>query len=272
MNALALESLTAFALPPVDLVHLAADLGCRHIAIGLAPFSANPEGYAAWSLRDPATRRETKAALRDREVSISLGQGFAIAPGRNVADLAADLDSLRELGATRLCSVSLEPDLNRTLDQTAALAEMAGAVDAQVVLEFVPGCVLGDLSAALAALHHIGRDNLRLLIDTMHLVRSGGGAADVAALDPTLIGYAQICDAPLIPHIANYMIEAVTERLVPGTGELPLVEIVAALPDDVIIGVEVPLLARARAGEGPRDRAHDCIAGARGILAAANAR
>lgn len=149
--------------------------------------------------------RETKAALRDRQVSISLDQGFAIAPGRDIADAAADLDILRELGATRLCSVSLEPDLSRTIDQTAALAEMAGAASAEIVLEFVPGCVLGDLPAALGALHAIGRDNVHLLIDTMLLARSRGGAADVAALDPALIGYAQICDAPLVPHIANYI-------------------------------------------------------------------
>ena len=36
--------------------------------------------------------------------------------------------------------------------------------------------------------------NLAIGIDILHLVRSGGSPADVAALDRGLIGYAQLCD------------------------------------------------------------------------------
>jgi sugar phosphate isomerase/epimerase len=272
VDRLGIESLTVFALPPVDLVHVAADLGCRNISIGPQSFSANPEGYPSWSLREPAYRREMKAALRERGVSIALGQGFAIAPGREIRDAAGDLDFMCELGVTRICSVSLDPDLDRTLDQMAACAEMAEAVGVEIVVEFVPGLVLPDLPSTLAALRHVGRKNVRVLIDTMHLIRSGGTAADVAALDPDLIGYAQLCDAPLVPEIPDYMVEAVTERMVPGEGELPLAAIVAALPADVIVGIEIPLLKRALAGEGPRERTHDCVQGARAVLEAAGVR
>jgi sugar phosphate isomerase/epimerase len=272
VDRLGIESLTVFSLPPVDFVHMAADLGCRNIAIGPQSFSSNPEGYPAWSLREPAYLREMKAALRDRGISIALGQGFAIAPGREIRDAAGDLDLMCELGVTRICSVSLDPDLDRTLDQMAVCAEMAGAAGVEVVVEFVPHLVISDLPTALAALRHVGRNNVRVLIDTMHLIRSGGSAADVAALDPDLIGYAQICDAPLVPDIPDYMVEAVTERMVPGEGELPLADIVAALPADVVIGIEIPLLKRAQAGEGPRERTHDCVKGARAVLAAAEAR
>jgi hypothetical protein len=79
----------------------------------------------------------------------------------------------------------------------------------------------------------------------MHLVRSGSGAEDVAALDPELIGHVQLADALLVPTIPDYMEEACFERMVPGTGELPLVDILAALPSDVVIGLEVPLRSQA---------------------------
>ncbi len=267
LNRLGIESLTTFGLAPVELVHLTADLGCSFIAIGLSPLPINPEGYPVWSLREPEPRRALKQAMAERGVSIGLGQGFGIFPGRDVRDLEGDLDMLCELGVTRLSGVSLEPDAGRSFDQIAALAEMADKRSVQIMLEFVPTRAIPDLPAALDVVRRLDAANVRIMIDCMHLIRSGGSAADVAALDPALIGYAQICDAPLVPANPDYLEEAVTERLVPGAGQLPLAEIIAALPADVPIGIEVPMRTRALAGDGPHQRAHDCVEGVLGLLA-----
>jgi sugar phosphate isomerase/epimerase len=267
LKRLGIESLTTFGLAPVELVHLAADLGCAFIAIGLSPLPINPEGYPIWSLREPEPRRALKQAMAERGIEIGLGQGFGIFPGRDVRDLEGDLDLLCELGITRLSGVSMELDVERSFDQVAALAEMAARRGVQMMLEFVPTRAVPDLPAALDVVRRLGADNVRLMIDCMHLVRSGGSAADVAALDPALIGYAQICDAPLVPSNPDYLDEAVTERQVPGTGQLPLADIIAALPVDVPIGIEIPMMARAMAGHGPHRRARDCVEGTLALLA-----
>jgi sugar phosphate isomerase/epimerase len=266
LRRLGIEALTTFGLAPVDLVHLTADLGCSFIAIGLSPLPLNPEGYPVWSLRVPETRRAMKQAMAERGVSIGLGQGFGIIPGRDVRDLEGDLDMLCDLGITRLGGTSLETDPDRSFDQVAALAEMAGKRGVQIMLEFVPTRAIPDLPAALDVVRRLDAANVRLMIDCMHLIRSGGCAADVAALDPALIGYAQICDAPLVPSNPDYLDEAVTERQVPGTGQMPIAQIIAALPANVPIGIEIPMLARALAGDGPRQRARDCVEGALKVL------
>jgi sugar phosphate isomerase/epimerase len=133
-------------------------------------------------------------------------------------------------------------------------------------VEFAPGLPVNDLPTALAALQHVGRSDFRLLIDTMHLVRSGSGAADIAGLDPSNIGYVQLSDVPLVPSISSYLEEAMFERMVPGEGELPLRDILAALPPDVIVGLEVPLRAQADAGIGPEARMRRCVDAARALL------
>ncbi|MCU1391368.1 MAG: Xylose isomerase domain protein barrel, partial [Ilumatobacteraceae bacterium] len=90
---LGIEHLSVFGLPPVDFVGLAADLGCRHIATGLTAFPYNPHGYATWSLRhDAVLRREMVAAMRDRDVSISLGEGFMVSGDADIRDRATDLE------------------------------------------------------------------------------------------------------------------------------------------------------------------------------------
>jgi sugar phosphate isomerase/epimerase len=106
----------------------------------------------------------------------------------------------------------------------------------------------------------------RLLIDTMHFIRSGSGAGDIAALDPNLIGYVQLCDVPLVSKHATCMEEALYERMVPGTGELPLLDILAALPPQLVLGIEVPQRSLADAGVGPYERVARCIEATRNLL------
>jgi len=149
---LAIERQTVFGLPPVEFVRLAADLGCGRIAIVLSGSPYNPHAYEPYSLRDDAgLRRRMTAAMRERGVSLSLGEGFTVRPGSDA----------RVWGA-----------------------EMAGARGMETTVEFAPSLTVGDLDAALAAVRHVARPDFRLLIDTMHLVRAGHTAADLAAIDP----------------------------------------------------------------------------------------
>jgi sugar phosphate isomerase/epimerase len=86
-------------------------------------------------------------------------------------------------------------------------------------------------------------------------------------LDPEHIAYAQLNDTTLEPRIDNYMEEAMYERLVPGEGELPLRDILSALPSDVVIELEVPRRSLALAGVSPIDRLRPCVDAARRLLA-----
>lgn len=267
MERLSIEPLSVMGLPPVESVGLAADLGLRYVALALSALP-NPYGYPPFSLRDDLDlRRETLAALRDRGVTVSLGDGFVLHPGMDMRDLAGDVAVVAELGAQRVNTVTFDPDFNRSVDQFGVLAEMAAESGLETTLEFSPGLAIADLPTALDAVRAVGRPDFRLLIDTMHLVRSGSGPAEVAAVDPDLIGYIQLSDFPLVPSIPDYMEEACFERMVPGIGEAPLLEILDALPRDPVIGLEVPLRSQANAGVGPHERLTRCVDATRKLLA-----
>lgn len=268
MERLGIEFLSVFGMPPVDFVSLAADLGCRYISTGLQSFPYDPPGYPPFSLRDdPVLRREMVAVMRDRDVSISLGEGMSVRPGAEIRDKFDDLKIMAELGARRVNTVSLDPDVNRTVDQFGLLAETAASFGMETTVEFGPGMAVPDLVTALDVIRQVGRPDFRLLIDTMHLVRSGSSPDDFAVIDPDLVGYIQLSDTPLVPVIPDYSQEAMFERMVPGTGELPLLDILAALPRDVVIGLEVPIRSAADAGVGPHERLGRCVDAARDLLA-----
>src|SRR5262245_61813397 len=152
MNNVGIELLSVFGMHPVRFVELAADLGVHNISMGLTsmPPGLNPENYAAWSLRDDAQlRREMIAAMKDRAVSISLGEGVGVRANADVHDSAGDLDCMCELGIKRINAVSLDPDQQRTLDQYSILAEMITARGLEMTMEFGPPLSLATLGAAV---------------------------------------------------------------------------------------------------------------------------
>lgn len=266
--------LTLLGMPPVEHVKLAGELGCASISTGLTSFSLGPFGYPGfslypeWSLQtDPALRREMKAAMRDTGVHIALGEGFRVRPDADLRDQGADLDVMAELGVRRINAVSMERDIARTYDQLAILADMVIARGMQFLVEFAPPNAINSIASALAAVDHVGRARSRMQVDSMHFFRSGAQIEDLKALvAQNLIGYVQLCDAPLVSRERSYMQEAMFARMVPGTGELPLHAFVAALPADVEIGLEVPMIADLQAGMSPHDHAARVVAAARVIV------
>src|SRR5690242_2279244 len=120
MRNLGIEFISVFGLPPVDFVHLAADLGCRYISTGLNGASLKSLGYPDFSLKDDATlRKDLLTAMAERDVGISLGEGAVIVPEADVSRLAADLDIMAEIGAAQINTLSFDPDRARTFDQLA---------------------------------------------------------------------------------------------------------------------------------------------------------
>jgi hypothetical protein len=66
------------------------------------------------------------------------------------------------------------------------------------VIEAVPYMQVKTLAAAAML---VGGSGGGIIIDPLHLQRGGGTPRDVRALDPELIAYGQLCDAPLAaPH------------------------------------------------------------------------
>jgi sugar phosphate isomerase/epimerase len=268
MENLGVDFISFLGMPPAQAVRLAGELGCRSVSCGLKPMDYNPEGYPRWSLLDPVVRRELKAAMAESGVSVALGEGFLVQPGADVrVTAAANLEAMADLDVKQINSVSFEPDFQRNVDQFGRLAETAAAFGIETLIEFVPIFAIADLATAHAVVRAVGRADCGLMIDTMHLGRTGVTAKDLTAIDPAHVGYIQLCDVPLTPAIPDYMDEAMHQRLAPGDGELPLLEMLSALPRDRIVSLEVPLRSEAEAGIGARERIGRTVEAARALLA-----
>lgn len=264
-----LEFISFFNDNPIDMVKVASQLGCRHISLALEPMHTKHMVYAPWSLRgDNQLRRDLLKALGDHNVDISMGECFMMRPDADCRDTAqADLDTMRELNIRRVNMLTIDADVARTIDQCGALVDMAARLGMETTLEFGPYLgAASNLSSALDILRAVDKPNFRLVLDAMHFFRSGATVADLEKLDPKHIGYIQLCDVPQTCAYEHYMYEARYERLAPGEGVLPLKEFLAAAPRDVIVGLELPMLARAQKGMSPQARLEDAVATTKTLL------
>ncbi|MET0898792.1 MAG: sugar phosphate isomerase/epimerase, partial [Mycobacterium sp.] len=82
------------------------------------------------------------------------------------------------------------------------------------------------------------------LVDAIHYDRALNTPADLAALPRQWIRYAQICDAMAErpDSVEELMYQGRVARLFPGQGGIDLVSMLQALPADIPISVEAPVL------------------------------
>lgn len=99
----------------------------------------------------------------------------------------------------------------------------------------------------------------------MHFFRSGAKLEDLATV-AEMTGHIQLSDALREPAMPDYLEEAMYERMIPGDGDAPLVQIIAILPQVQSVGLEIPLRSLAEQGVDVRERMARCVAGARKVL------
>lgn len=253
----ALHHLCLCELSPPDLVRIAARHGVSSVTLFVRPPS---RALDMFPLVTPGeTLRETRAALRDEGVTVHNTEVFSITPRRDVADFEADLDLAAELGAARATVLINDDDPARAAEKLRRFCGMARVRGISVSLEFMPYAVVRSVADAVAMVRAVDDPCLSILVDSLHLTRGGEGPAAITPDVAPLFGAAQISDAPLAAP-ADPFDEAVRNRMIPGTGALPLADLLRALPESTPLDIEVPLEALRAAGVSADDRVRRLVA------------
>jgi sugar phosphate isomerase/epimerase len=262
MRAVSLNQLSIADAPAPAFIAAAAAAGFRHVGLRLGA-SAVP--LTDDVIADPGLVRAIGRSCADNGVTVIDVDHFPLIPGIDFERIARVLDAAAAIGARFISASGLDPDGARQGDSLVRLCRLAAERGLTVGLEFMVYRRIRTLTAARAAIAEAGQPNLGLLLDPLHLDRSGGTVEEVAALPPGLVAYAQLCDAPAARPAPDALAqEAGRGRLLPGEGELPLRAFISALPPDMPVSVEVP--DRAGSGLSPAERAVRAAAAARSFV------
>jgi sugar phosphate isomerase/epimerase len=240
---LSLAHLTILDTTPPDLISAAAVAGFPHVGIRLtATPSVGVPPYDA--LHEGPMLRETLLRLKDTGITVLDTEFLRFEPDRPEGIPEGFLEVSARLGAKHVLVMSAEPDEARTLERFGELCDRAAQYDLRVGLEFAVYTGVRTLADAARMVKASGRKNTAVVVDFLHFSRSGGQPAHLAAVDPALFHYAQVCDAgpdmPSPTDTPSLIREARTGRFFPGEGALPLTALVAALPAHIPLAIEAP--------------------------------
>lgn len=212
---------------------------CEHAA------RAGFEGIGIWHadlehVRETRTLAEVKALLDDNgleylELECLLDWMLDPADGlRGVADARKELlfEAAAALDAhhIKVANIFGRPcELPALTERYAELcAEAAERHGARMVYEFMPPDVnVQDLDTALAIVQAAGTPNAAVAIDTWHMAKLGIAPDELRCIPDGLLGWFELSDGHY-RNLPDPVDETVNHRALPGEGEFPIREYVAA--------------------------------------------
>lgn len=261
---LGLAHLTILEVPPLELVDLAAAAGFHRIGLRLQPAFAGSQFYRLRA--GSAASREMQRRLRDTGVQVYDIEFLSLNEHFDVSHYAALLEDAQALGAQRLSVCGDDANEARLVASFASLCEQAQKHGLGVDLEYMAWREVACFEDALAIVLGAGCANGGVLIDTLHLWRTGGSPLDVQRAPPGVIRSIQLSDAQTrsAPTTREAQIaEGRCGRLPPGQGALPLKDLLLELPADTALSVEAP----GTGSQNPRQYACRVFEAARDLLA-----
>lgn len=231
-------------------------------------YAAADAGFASVSLRVAAAPGDATPALSDQPQEVRAVRTALAATGVRLAEMGSirmhgpvpsnwclpSLEVGASLGAKTVIALIYESHPQKRLDDFCDLCHAADQFGLRVAIEFaaftsVPTMEVANALASACAMHNAG-----LAVDALHLDRSGGTAAALASIPADRVFLAQLCDARAkrLPDAEGLRLEARTDRLDPGFGDLPLVDFVRALPASFPLELEVPCMLAAPISAGVR--------------------
>ncbi len=245
MPLLSLAALTILDAGPFGLVQAAHAAGFTHAGIRLQPLLPTDEAVVGVDKR----AREMEAMLAGLNIKpLEIGV-FPISPTVDVDNYGPVLSFSHKIGARFITCPVEDTHPQRRLASFQRLCDLAISCGLEALIEFNPYSGCKSLAEAVEMVEASERENARLLIDVLHLSRSGGSPADLKTVDPDLIALVHLCDA--LPPPAGERTtdelrrESRTARLYPGEGSLWLEELLQALPPDTPLSIEAPSAAHA---------------------------
>ncbi|MDE2404875.1 MAG: TIM barrel protein [Sphingomonadales bacterium] len=248
MNPISLASGVLPEFGAVEVVRAAAAAGFDAAGLWVEP--------ADWNA---ATTRAVRGALAETGLPVLDVEVAWLKPGADIDDHRRLIDIGAEVGARNLLCVSSDPDMGETAAWLAALCRHAEGSGIRIALEFGVFTEVRNLASALAVLDAVAHPLRALLLDPIHIDRSGTPMAALAEIDPTLLAYAQVCDARAErPDPADFdavIVDAIDLREQCGEGALDLAAFHRALPAGLPLSVELRSLALRERHAEPAARA-----------------
>jgi sugar phosphate isomerase/epimerase len=268
MRMVGLAPVTVFVAPEdrtlkhIELIDAAADAGAD--AVGLF-VNVSSTAQPTLITTDRQERTRAKEHARARGLQIPLVESFRLVADTDVEKFRAAIEAGAELGATQAMCAADDKDRSRLGETLGRFSEICAEYGLRVALEFVPFSGASDLTDAVGLAETAG-PRVGVVLDVLHWSRTRSGLDSVRRFGPTKISLVHLSDATKdLPADDDGIRAEWIDRLYPGEGGLPLIELLQEVPESIPVFVEAPKAIHSRLT--PSERARGAIEATRRVIA-----
>lgn len=203
-------------------------------------------GVSLWAFHhlaavgDGVSPEQVKAWHVDRGLSVPVVESLIGWEGGDETAIdqqcGSTLDVARFYGAETVAGVVMSAELDSFDAASAGLAHLARRAEERglkVCIEWLPWSGVPDLATAWKLVDGVGAANVGLVLDTWHWLRQPGGPdfETLARVPGERIHVVQLDDTRRVGSGDDMMMESMTQRLLPGEGEVDFPALLSALED-----------------------------------------
>ena len=258
-----LAYLTIPGVDPVSQIKIAKEAGYDFVSLRTIPMHlpGEPEFLPQ---KDPDLFEAIKKALKEYDMPLMDIELARIRPDLDIEEYRPAFEAAAKLGATDVLGSVWSRDNAWYTDTAGKVADYAAEFGLKFNIEFLPWAGVRNLQEDITLVDKLGRDNVYVMVDTLHAGRAGVTAEELARTPRKYFNFIHLCDGPAGPDgdpvldniKDDLMLYTAREaRFYPGEGVMDIAGMVKAMPE-IPLSIELPNLkeieARGQAGHAAR--------------------
>jgi sugar phosphate isomerase/epimerase len=244
-----LAYLTIPGTDPVTQIKIAKEAGYDSVSLRTIPMHlpGEPEFLPD---RDPALFEAIKKALKEYDMPLMDIELARVRKDLDVEEYKPAFEAAAKLGATDVLGSIWTRDRAWYTDTAGRVADMAKEFGLCYNIEFLPWAGVRSLQEDITLIDDLGRDNVYVMVDTLHAGRAGVSADEIKRTDKKYFRFMHLCDGPAGPDgdpvldniKDDLMLYTAREaRFYVGEGVMDIAGMVSAIPN-VPLSIELPNL------------------------------
>ena len=261
---------------PMDQIKIAKEAGYDFVSLRTIPMHlpGEPEFLPQ---KDPALFDSIKAALKEYDMPLMDIELARIRKDLDINEYKPAFETAAKLGATDVLG-SVWTRYRAWYTETAGkVADMAKEFGLKFNIEFLPWAGVRNLQEDITLIDDLARDNVFVMVDTLHAGRAGVTGAELARTPRKYFNFIHLCDGPapegaecndtVLDHIKDDLMlyTAREARFYPGEGHIKIAEMIKAMPE-IPLSIELPNLKEIKA-RGAAGHAKKCLDSAKKYFA-----
>ena len=244
-----LAYLTIPGTDPVSQIRIAKEAGYDSVSLRTIPMHlpGEPEFLPD---KDSELFEAIKKALKEYDMPLMDIELARVRKDLDINEYRSAFETAAKLGATDVLGSIWTRDKAWYTDTAGKVADMAKEFGLCYNIEFLPWAGVRNLQEDITLIDDLGRDNVFIMVDTLHAGRAGVTAAELARTPAKYFRFIHLCDGsagpdgdPVLDNIKDELMlfTAREGRLYPGEGVMDIAGMVKAMPE-IPLSIELPNL------------------------------